>query len=473
MYEISDVELKRKIEFQNPWWEEGQVDSDICKWKPRAYLELFYKLLADTKVKRAIVLMGPRRVGKTFMIYHAIQKLIDDGVKPENIVYISVDTPNYFGYSLEKLLALAIGKRLKRGVKGLYVFFDEIQYLKDWEIHLKTLVDQYRGIKFVASGSAAAALKLKSHESGAGRFTDFILPPLTFYEYLMFIDKMNLAENPKNIKALNKEFIKYLNYGGYPEALFSEGIQRDPGRYIRSDIIDKVLLRDLPSLYGISDIQELNRLFVALARNTANEISIEELSKNSGVQKPTIKRYIEYLEAAFLIKRLPRLDKRARKFKRAVRFKVHLTNPSMYCALFGPVDENSENIGSLVETAIFSQMLHSPTTDRIFYARWDKGEIDLVIMVDEKPFACIEVKWSDAHVNNPSKLGEFKAFINNFNVAVNNVTTRTVTASIIIKPFRTDATQIFFTPASLQCYSFGKNILNLKSVDDYLKIEPI
>ncbi|MBS0351440.1 MAG: AAA family ATPase [Proteobacteria bacterium] len=65
----------------------------------------------------------------------------------------------------------------------VYVFFDEIQYLKNWEVHLKNLVDVHRQVKFVASGSAAA-LRRKSQESGAGRFTDFILPPLTFAEYL-------------------------------------------------------------------------------------------------------------------------------------------------------------------------------------------------------------------------------------------------------------------------------------------------
>ena len=65
-----------------------------------------------------------------------------------------------------------------------FIFYDEIQYLKNWEVHLKSLVDSFRSVKFVASGSAAAALKMKSNESGAGRFTDFMLPPLTFYEFL-------------------------------------------------------------------------------------------------------------------------------------------------------------------------------------------------------------------------------------------------------------------------------------------------
>ena len=115
------------------------------------------------------------------------------------------------------------------------------------------------------------------------------MPPLTFPEYLTLLDKYAIAPvredgtyavKPEQLDDLNKAFIHYLNFGGYPGVIFSEAIQADPARFIKSDIVDKVLLRDLPSLYGIQDIQELNYLFTTLAFNTANEISLEELSKN-------------------------------------------------------------------------------------------------------------------------------------------------------------------------------------------------
>src|SRR5262249_40583459 len=153
--------------------------------------------------------------------------------------------------------------------------------LKEWEVHLKALVDEYPNIRFIASGSAAAALKLKSQESGAGRFTDFLLPPLTFPEYLSLLGKYACAPirdggtyalQPEQPNELNSAFVHYLNFGGYPEVIFAEAIQADPARFIKSDIVDKVLLRDLPSLYGIQDIQELNYLFTTLAFNTANEV---------------------------------------------------------------------------------------------------------------------------------------------------------------------------------------------------------
>jgi predicted AAA+ superfamily ATPase len=109
----------------------------------------------------------------------------------------------------------------------------------------------------------------------------------------------------------------FLGTSGYPEAVFSSLLQADSSRYIKSDIIEKVLLRDLPSLYGINDVQELNKLFTTIAYNTGNEITLESLSKSSGVSKNTIKKYIEYLEAAFLIKLVNRIDINSKQFKRA------------------------------------------------------------------------------------------------------------------------------------------------------------
>lgn len=458
---IADAEIKKKIAFQNPWWETGAIEPYFGAMKPRAYLEPFYKLLSITDVRRAIVLMGPRRIGKTVMLYHTIQRLIEGGADAKNIVYCSLDAPNFSGIPLEKMLEHALGDRLKRDLQGINVIFDEIQYLKNWEAHLKTLVDSYRGIQFIASGSAAAALKLKSTESGAGRFTDFLLPPLTFFEFLALSEKEKMAEEKApsfNIGELNKEFINYLNYGGFPEAIFSKKIQEDPARFIGSDIIDKVLLRDLPSLYGISDTQELNRFFTSLAYNTANEVSLDELSKNSGAAKQTIKKYLEYLEAAFLIKKLHRIDDTGKRFKREMGFKIHLTNPSMHTALFGKVGEGDEKTGSLVETAIFSQTLHAHSGWDAHYARWKDGEVDVVFMDNGKPSMCIEVKWSDSAVANISRLKGLLHFINKVHITYSMVSTKS-----IVDFQKVGKNGIVFYPASLVSFNLGKKLIEDKS----------
>jgi predicted AAA+ superfamily ATPase len=346
----------------------------------------------------------------------------------------------------------------------LFIYFDEIQYLRDWEIHLKSLVDSFAEYRFVVTGSAAAALRLKSNESGAGRFSDYILPPLTFAEYLMFIDReaelIQQAKFNSQIEELNQEFVNYLNFGGYPEAVFSETIRQNPGQYIKSDIIDKILLRDLPSLYGISDIQELNRLFTTLAYNSGNEVSLDALSKSSGVAKNTIKRYLEYLEAAFLIRRVERIDQNAKRFKRAVCFKVYLTNPSMRSALFGKLDANSEAMGAMTETAIFSQWQHDKTTE-LYYARWDTGEIDIVHLdpVSQSPKWIVEVKWSDRPYKVNSELDNCVKFVKKHPDLSQPIliTSRTLTDKNIFY----QNVEFEFKPASLYSYEFGINILQV------------
>jgi predicted AAA+ superfamily ATPase len=473
MQEISAEDIIQRMKVENPWWEgEPGVASPYRNMKPRAYLALLLPLVKNLAVRRAVIFMGPRRVGKTVMIHQVIQALLDAGANPKSLCYFSVDHPIYNGLSMDKLLDFygrATG--MDPQPAQTFAFFDEIQYLREWEVHLKAAVDTYPGVKFLASGSAAAALRLKSEESGAGRFTDFLLPPLTFYEYLDLLDRTDLVESPqqpsergrsyfvaKNISEVNQQFIDYLNFGGYPEVIFSPQIQSDPARFIKSDIIDKVLLRDLPSLYGISDIQELNYLFTTLAFNTAKEVSLEELSKNSGVAKNTIKRYIEYLEAAFLIKPVHRVDRSAKRFRRANFFKVYLANPSMRAALFSPVKSSDEAIGSLAETAIFSQWFHSPS-GVLYYARWPEGEVDIVSLSSDtqKALWTVEVKWSDRPCENWDELRNVTGFCRANHLADALVTSKTKAFTC-----KVDEVTIEFVPTSLYCYTVGFNVIHSK-----------
>lgn len=476
MIEIAKEDIIARLKFDNPWWQDNQK-IQFENEPRRKYFRLFFEAVSDLKIKRANILMGPRRVGKTVMIYHAIKELIIRNTPSINILYISLETPIYTGLSLEKLLGLFQELFTHGRDSNLFIFFDEIQYLKNWEVHLKSLVDSYPDYKFTATGSAAAALKLKSNESGAGRFSDYVLPPLSFAEYLLFINRekelvkedginpssKNAQYSTPDIHALNEEFINYLNYGGYPEAVFSETIRSNPLQYIKSDIIDKVLLRDLPSLYGISDIQELNKLFTTLAYNTGNEISLEQLSKTSGVAKNTIKRYLEYLEAAFLIRRIERVDQNSKRFKRAVCFKVYLTNPSMRAALFGQVTETSEAMGQLAETAIFSQWQHSRQTE-LYYARWSSGEVDIVHLhgSNQKPFWAVEAKWSDRPYQSRSELDNCVYFANGNPTLIQPllITSKTVQdLNVIYKN-----TKFEFRPTSLYAYTLGNNLLKYEAL---------
>lgn len=459
--------ITNNLKLENPWWDSAAISQSMQNMHPRPYLDILYPLVAKSSIRRAVILMGPRRVGKTVMINHLISRLLKDQISLSSICYMSIDHPLYIGMGLEDFLECF---KAQTGTdytsETCYIFFDEIQYLRNWEQHLKVIVDRFPNIRCVASGSAAAALRLKSLESGAGRFTDFLLPPLTFYEYLLLSGQLELVDVTLNDPpqtnqfivhdqtGLNHAFLSYLNFGGYPEVALSPEIQSDPARFIKSDIIDKVLLRDLPSLYGIQDVQELNRLFTVLAYNTSNEVSLEELAKNSGVAKNTLKRYIEYLEAAFLIKIVHRVDDNARRFKRANYFKVYLTNPSMRSALFAPIKEDDLAMGALVETAIFSQWFHSQMD--LHYARWKTGEVDIVnLETDQRVAWAVEAKWSDRYPNSPGELKSLLKFCSKQSLKKAMVTTKTISKTMTVGDIALE-----FQTAALYCFQLGFNIIS-------------
>jgi len=473
---LLEKQIVGRLRVDNPWWTEGEIPSFYKEMSPRLYLDIFYPLVTNKELKRALILMGPRRVGKTVMLYHTIQRLIDDGVSAQNIIYISVETPIYNKIYLEQLFNLSrqtLGKPIDTK-EEFFVFFDEIQYLKDWEVNLKSLVDTYKNVKFVASGSAAAELKKRSDESGAGRFTDFKLPPLTFYEYihlkgydqLMIRCQMQWDSGltpywgTMDIGKLNELFVDYINYGGYPEVVFNENIRENPGQFIRHDIIDKVLLRDLPSLYGIQDVQELNSVFTMIAYHSGCQFSYEAMSKESGVRKDVLRKYIEYLEAAFLIKVIHRTDDTAKRYQREVSFKIYLTNPSLRCALFQPIRLSDEEIGNLVETAIYAQWIPRQGAD-ISFANWrlnnkEQGEVDIVgiDVAKQKPIWGVEIKWSDRYVEHPGELASLLWYLPKNGLKEAIVTTETITTDKEM-----ESVVLHFMPAACYAYTVGENTL--------------
>ncbi len=474
---IPTEKIIERLRYENPWWVNKQIPEVYSTMARRLYFSLFYPFVIEKNVKRALVLMGPRRVGKTVMLFHSIQQLLTENVNPQKVFFVGIDNPIYVHLSLEDILNLCKQSLNQDNLNGCYVFFDEIQYLKDWERHLKVLVDSFPETKFIVSGSAAAALKWHSTESGAGRFTDFMLPPLTFQEYIHLKEMNHLIYNGKitygenqipyclshDIKALNKEFVHYLNLGGYPEVVLSEKIQSDMGRYVKNDIVDKVLLRDLPSLYGIKDVQELNRFFTYIAYNTGNEFSYETMSKESGIQKDTLKKYLEYLEAAFIIKVLNKVDITAKRLKRITSFKVYLTNPSLRTALFSPIRETDNEMGNMVETVVLSQWMHREKLD-LTYARWkegrNEGEVDLVLVDDKKykPQWGVEIKWSNRYFEKPNELKSLIHFCKS-----NNFKNALVTSIDQLGIKQIEGLLFSFLPVSIYSYNIGDITLKMKN----------
>jgi predicted AAA+ superfamily ATPase len=253
------------------------------------------KKLKNEDILRTVVLTGTRRVGKTTIQYQMIETLLACGVAPQKIIFISMDHPMLKLSQFQDVLE-CYHENIYAD-QDVYYFFDEVQYAQDWDRWLKTIYDTQPDTHVVATGSASPALMKGSRESGAGRWTVIQVPTLSFYEYceLIGVDCPDIPADLKATSLLHKtqmertqimmqlskvqnHFMRYLQVGGFPElALADNDLMAQ--QIMREDVVDKVLKRDLPSLYNIRNATELERIFLYLCNVSSEIVSIDAITK--------------------------------------------------------------------------------------------------------------------------------------------------------------------------------------------------
>src|SRR5690625_3839070 len=95
-----------RLRYENPWWVNGKIDETYQEMSRRLYFKLFFPHVLEKDINRALVLMGPRRVGKTVLLFHTVDELLQSKVNPENICFVGIDNPIYINLGLEDILDL-------------------------------------------------------------------------------------------------------------------------------------------------------------------------------------------------------------------------------------------------------------------------------------------------------------------------------------------------------------------------------
>lgn len=406
--------VKNRLLFDNPWWAlDDQAPPKFKQPSKRLFFEQFAQKVEQGDMGRAVVLSGPRRVGKTVMVRQMVARLIEGGASPRHVLLASLGTPTYWDVGFYKIIELFLERNAETAEgKTLYAFLDDMQYVADWETDLKKVAKDFPQVRIVAALSAGVPLAEEIEAKDPG-YDVAVLPPVSFAEFLRFRGREQelfggdpaqhrLAFNQSNLSALNRELNYYINYGGFPESILGKMQGAPSPLFVRDGMIERLLHKDTASFFGINDLKGLSHLFTLLAYNTALEVSIEELARETKIAKNTLRKYLDFLESAWLIRRLHRVDKNAKRFQRAVSFKVYITSPSWYAALFGPVLPNDDVYGRLVETAVYTQWLGaSQRISALTYASWRGGKIDLVGFQDlamqkqraPEPNLVIEMDW--------------------------------------------------------------------------------
>ena len=401
----------------NPWWKSGAVNPSFSKsYKRFAFYEAM-KRLNQEGIRRIVILTGTRRVGKTTIQYQMIESLLQAGVLPQKIVFISMDHPMLKLSEFSDILECY--HENVYADQDVYYFFDEVQYAQDWDKWLKTIYDMQPSTKVVATGSASPALMKGNQESGAGRWSVIQVPTMSFYEYceILNVDRPELPSNLKITPLLNmtqqdrtkimmqlskvqKHFNRYLQVGGFPELALADNDMLAQ-QVMREDVVDKVLKRDLPSLYNIRNATELERIFLYLCNVSSEIVSIEAIAKElSGVSRPTVENYIRYLESANLIYQSWPVDMAGKKVLKASP-KIYIADAAIRNAVL--MDESfltdPVEMGKIVETAVFKHVAafyYQLATSVGYYRGGRKNkEIDIVVDYPNIKNILIEVKYRE------------------------------------------------------------------------------
>ncbi len=401
----------------NPWWKTGSISQKMTKTYKRFAFHEAMKRLDQTDLRRIVVLTGTRRVGKTTIQYQMIETLLNRGVSPQKIVFISMDHPMLKLSGVNDVLECYHENICPE--QDVYYFFDEVQYAQDWDKWLKTIYDMQPDTQVVATGSASPALMKGSQESGAGRWTVIPVPTMSFYEYCELLNlerpelpsglkmthmlRMTQQERTRIMLQLSKvqnHFNRYLQVGGFPElALADNDIMAQ--QIMREDVVDKVLKRDLPSLYNIRNATELERIFLYLCNVSSEIVSIESVARElSGVSRPTVENYIQYLESANLIYQSWPVDMTGKRVLKA-KPKIYIADAAIRNAvlmddslLTDPVE-----MGKIVETAVYKHVaaFYYQKATSVGYFRGGKKdkEIDIVVDYFNSGNILIEVKYRE------------------------------------------------------------------------------
>ena len=401
----------------NPWWKTGLVNPRLAKtYKRFAFYEAMQRI-NQTTLRRTLILTGTRRVGKTTIQYQMIEALLAKGIEPQRIVFISMDHPMLKLSDINMILECYHENIYAE--QDVYYFFDEIQYAQDWDKWLKTIYDMQPETQVVATGSASPSLIKGNQESGAGRWSVIQVPTMSFYEYceLLELDRPALPKDLKVTQLLHmtqpdrtkimlqlsnvqNHFNRYLQVGGFPELALADNDMMAQ-QIMREDVVDKVLKRDLPSLYNIRNATELERIFLYLCNVSSEVVSIDAIAKElSGVSRPTVENYIRYLESANLIYQSWPIDMGGKKILKA-RPKIYISDAAIRNAVLmdDSVLTDPVQMGKIVETAVYKHVaaFYYQQTTSVGYFRGGRKEkeIDIVVNYPKAKKILIEVKYRE------------------------------------------------------------------------------
>lgn len=337
------------------------------------YLNLLYSYINKPFIK---VISGLRRSGKSVILMLLREHLIKSGVKAENIIYISFESFEFNDINRAEKLYNLIKSKIKNK-KTYYILLDEIQEVESWEKAVNSfLVDFKADIYITGSNSKLLSSELATYL--AGRYVELNVYTLSFAEHLLF-KQIRTKKKPLNIYS---EFELFMRIGGFP-ALHAAEYPADAIYKIVYDIYSSAILRDTIQHHHIRDVELLERVVKYVFDNVGNKFSAKNVadyfkSQFRKIDLNTVYNYLNALENAFIIYRIPRYDLKGKEILKTNE-KYFVGDQSLLYAVMGFKDRL---ISGVLENIVMLELKRR--SYRVFVGKLDDKEIDFIAEKAEK-----------------------------------------------------------------------------------------
>ncbi|MFH1673965.1 MAG: ATP-binding protein [Pseudomonadota bacterium] len=363
------------------------------------------EVLRKATTGEIVILKGVRRSGKSTILINTIKRLIADGIDRKNILFINLEDPRFINNLNVDLLSQLRDTYLEylNPSGAPYIFLDEIQNISGFE---KWALKEYelRTSRLMLTGSNAKLLSREIGSALSGRYLDVLVFPLSFAEYLAFkgIHIKNRLDFTQHRIQINRALEEYLTFGGFPRVALTDEPELKKAEL--KAYFDSILLRDVVTRYRLENVDALMGLSVFLLSNISNLLSLNALKNHFKLSFDLINRYVEYLENAYLIFRVPLFDWSLKR-QQVNPKKVYAIDTGLSHIVSFRVGQKT---GDRLENLVFLELLRQGK-EIYYYKTTGNLEVDFVVKHDEQITQLIQV--SAAIDDQKTKAREIKALI--------------------------------------------------------------
>jgi predicted AAA+ superfamily ATPase len=333
--------------------------------------ESYLHLLRDYIDKPFIkVITGLRRSGKSVLLMMLRDELINNGIDENNIIYLNFESFEFSEIDDSNKLYLFLRSKISNK-KQYYILLDEIQEVKFWEKAVNSLrVDFNADIYLTGSNSRLLSSELATYL--AGRYIEIPVYTLSFNEYLLFRQEYS----PDKIEGIYAEFEHFLRKGGFP-AIHTGNYSDETAYKAIYDIYSSAILRDTVQRYNIRDVELLERVVKYVFDNVGNSFSAKSVadyfkSQNRKIDLNTVYNYLNALEGAFIIYRIPRYDIKGKELLKTNE-KYFVGDQSLLYAVMGFKDRL---ISGVLENIVMLDLKRRGF--KVFVGKSNEKEIDFI-----------------------------------------------------------------------------------------------